>query len=306
MSVQKVQARIDNLTAEIERQKKVLDQLERSKKAAYRQLNAIRDPVARLPLEISSEIFLQCLSFSPKPPADPHAAPMFLLNICNAWTNIALSNPALWAAVYIRCPCDELLRIWLKRARGYPLSVAVEGEFKLDNEIAIVGEYSKQLKNLEIYATEPDLGPFITAGSFPRLETSEIGSLDPYDISYVSIAQIIDLLRLAPNLVELALHHVETLVDYDSEAGKAILPNIRSLKFGTTTNVLQSHDDFLEYISLPDLTTLFFSFNFISAPDFSLFLERSSPPLQTLGLGRGCQDLAFSELVPCLRIVPSL
>ncbi|KAJ7774949.1 hypothetical protein B0H16DRAFT_1408086, partial [Mycena metata] len=96
MSVKDIEARIDELSAEIERQKNILDQLERSRKVAYRQLNAIRDPVARLPLEISSEIFLQCLSLSPRPPADPRVAPMLLLNICNAWTNIALSNPALW------------------------------------------------------------------------------------------------------------------------------------------------------------------------------------------------------------------
>ncbi|KAJ7774955.1 hypothetical protein B0H16DRAFT_1263680, partial [Mycena metata] len=125
MSVQEVQARITNLTAEIERQRDILDQLERSRTVAYRQLNAIRDPVARLPLEISSEIFLQCLSLSPRPPADPRVAPMLLLNICNAWTNIALSNPALWAAVCMRYPCDELLQIWLQRARGYPLSVTL-------------------------------------------------------------------------------------------------------------------------------------------------------------------------------------
>ncbi|KAJ7366809.1 hypothetical protein DFH08DRAFT_663894, partial [Mycena albidolilacea] len=74
-----------------------------SESIAHRQLNAIRDPVERLPFDISSEIFLQCLPsskysestvFPPKP--RPLTAPMLLLNICNAWTGVALSTPALW------------------------------------------------------------------------------------------------------------------------------------------------------------------------------------------------------------------
>ncbi|KAJ7046940.1 hypothetical protein C8F04DRAFT_938210, partial [Mycena alexandri] len=91
-----------------ERQKEVLNLLnllERGKKAAQRQLNALRDPIARLPLEISSEIFLQCVPSYPQP--DVCAAPMLLLNICDAWTNIALSTPAIWAALVFDNPCGE-------------------------------------------------------------------------------------------------------------------------------------------------------------------------------------------------------
>ncbi|KAJ7876575.1 hypothetical protein B0H13DRAFT_2548593 [Mycena leptocephala] len=54
MSVTELQAHIAQLSADIE-------QLENRKSAAQRQLNAIRDPVSQLPLEISSEIFRQCL-----------------------------------------------------------------------------------------------------------------------------------------------------------------------------------------------------------------------------------------------------
>ncbi|KAJ7628084.1 hypothetical protein B0H17DRAFT_1285360, partial [Mycena rosella] len=97
MSVAELQARIDSLSADIDRHKKVLQDLERSKSATQRQLNAIRDPVARLPLEISSEIFIQCLSTRPRPGA--LHAPMILANICTIWTDIALSTPSLWAAI---------------------------------------------------------------------------------------------------------------------------------------------------------------------------------------------------------------
>ncbi|KAJ7046823.1 hypothetical protein C8F04DRAFT_987024, partial [Mycena alexandri] len=202
MSIKDIQARIDELSVEIERQKEVLNQLACSKAAAQRQLNALRDPIARLPLEISSEIFLQCL-LSGLPRPDPSTAPMLLLNICNAWTNIALSTPALWAAIYIEHPCHELLRIWLQRARSCALSVGV-GE--LENEVAVLGEYSKQLRHLEIFtqAREPHLDHVLALQPLPCLETLEIGCLaqrDFYEVSTrVSITEMIDLLRLAPNL----------------------------------------------------------------------------------------------------------
>ncbi|KAJ6523351.1 hypothetical protein B0H19DRAFT_866849, partial [Mycena capillaripes] len=64
-----------------------------------RQLNALRDPIARLPLEISSEIFLQCLSENPTP--DAEIAPTLLLNVCNSWSNIALSTPTLWNVIHV-------------------------------------------------------------------------------------------------------------------------------------------------------------------------------------------------------------
>ncbi|KAJ7453624.1 hypothetical protein B0H11DRAFT_1665734, partial [Mycena galericulata] len=98
MSVEELQARIAKISADIELQKAVLKNLERSKILFQRQLNSVRDPVARLPLEISSEIFIQCLPPLPVPGA--HRAPMLLLNVCNAWTGIALSTPALWASIH--------------------------------------------------------------------------------------------------------------------------------------------------------------------------------------------------------------
>ncbi|KAJ7604605.1 hypothetical protein B0H17DRAFT_1189718 [Mycena rosella] len=79
MSVAELQAQIDSLSANILRHKQALKDLECSKSAAQCQLNAIRDPVARLPLEISSEIFIQCLSTRPRPGS--RHAPMILANI---------------------------------------------------------------------------------------------------------------------------------------------------------------------------------------------------------------------------------
>ncbi|KAJ6510728.1 hypothetical protein C8R45DRAFT_892247 [Mycena sanguinolenta] len=102
MSAEALRARIVKLDSEIggKTDLKVLKQLRQDKSLAQRQLNAILDPVERLPLEISSEIFLETF---PTPEAR-YVAPMLLLRICSAWTTIALSTPALWASIYIVFP----------------------------------------------------------------------------------------------------------------------------------------------------------------------------------------------------------
>ncbi|KAJ7472176.1 hypothetical protein FB451DRAFT_1036811, partial [Mycena latifolia] len=102
MSVTALQARIDQLSADIVRQKELLKALEHNRSAAQRQLNALLDPVARLPLEISSEIFILCLPSRPVPGS--LKMPMLLLDICNTWTAIALSTPALWSAIHVDAP----------------------------------------------------------------------------------------------------------------------------------------------------------------------------------------------------------
>ncbi|KAJ7860529.1 hypothetical protein B0H13DRAFT_1639534, partial [Mycena leptocephala] len=128
--VEELRARIAKLSAEIDLQKEIVRKLERDKNLVQRQLNAVLDPVARLPLEISSEIFLQCLPALPAlPRPGAEGVPMVLLNICNAWTATALSIPTLWAAIHVAHPRAEgikkILPIWLHRAGNRSLSISV-------------------------------------------------------------------------------------------------------------------------------------------------------------------------------------
>ncbi|KAJ6510701.1 hypothetical protein C8R45DRAFT_813958, partial [Mycena sanguinolenta] len=98
MSVEELRARIVQLDNEVDLQKKLLKKLERDRSLAQGQLNTVLDPVARLPLEISSEVFLQ--SLTPSGCGAQHV-PTLLLNICNAWTDIAKAIPALWTEIDI-------------------------------------------------------------------------------------------------------------------------------------------------------------------------------------------------------------
>ncbi|KAJ7439112.1 hypothetical protein FB451DRAFT_979873, partial [Mycena latifolia] len=87
--------RLEELDSAIEAQKQVLATLEHTRTAVRRQLNGLCDPMTRLPIELSSEIFMRCLSTPIHNPRQS-SAPLLLLNICNSWTNIAVSTAALW------------------------------------------------------------------------------------------------------------------------------------------------------------------------------------------------------------------
>ncbi|KAJ7758803.1 hypothetical protein DFH07DRAFT_817993, partial [Mycena maculata] len=65
--------------------------------------------MARLPFEISSDIFMRCL------PPHPSFAPMLLLNICSSWSSIALATPSLWTIIHCESQSAkfaELLEAW--------------------------------------------------------------------------------------------------------------------------------------------------------------------------------------------------
>ncbi|KAJ7915576.1 hypothetical protein B0H13DRAFT_2658653 [Mycena leptocephala] len=312
MSVKEIQARIAKLSTDIDLQKEVLRQLEQSKSAAQRELNAIRDPVARLPLEISSEIFLLCLPHQPTPWA--HHAPMLLLNICNAWTDIALSTLALWVAIHIIFPHEEgfknLVTIWLQRARDRPLTISLRGEF--DQSVApFIWQYAQQLKHLEIFFDKPgvfdedsdeenevfDLLGGVSPGPFSVLETFVVRGEYP--------GKVLELLRLAPKLAECTFGWVHS-VDIERSDKMLILPTLRRVTFGKVAGCPSSDDGILLRLSLPALEMLSLPLHDISVDGLFSFLSRSSPALRELLIGNGCFTLDFSRLAECLRLIPTL
>ncbi|KAJ7689036.1 hypothetical protein B0H17DRAFT_1067551 [Mycena rosella] len=177
MCITDLEARIDAFSVEIERQKEVLTKLEHSRSLLQRQLNAVRDQVARLPSELSSDIFLQCLPSRSQPGA-PYP-PMILLNICNAWREIAIFTPALWASIHIDFPrakgFGKLLAIWLERAGKHPLSISLHRTFD-DDITTVVRRHTQQIKRLELYsAAQTCLDLPMNMGSIPSLETLKLG-----------------------------------------------------------------------------------------------------------------------------------
>ncbi|KAJ7133355.1 hypothetical protein C8R44DRAFT_899814 [Mycena epipterygia] len=129
MSVPELCAQLEELGSAIQTQKAVLEDLERSKVDVLRQLNHLRDPITRLPPEITSEIFLQCLPVHNEC-HHPSRAPLILLSICSSWTDRALSTGALWTELALKVPRNSTIQYpehvarSLARAHGQPLSVA--------------------------------------------------------------------------------------------------------------------------------------------------------------------------------------
>ncbi|KAJ7896348.1 hypothetical protein B0H14DRAFT_3425704 [Mycena olivaceomarginata] len=227
--------------------KTVLKKLERDRSLVQRELNAVVDPVSRLPLEISSEIFLLSLAadhmarekrldpilFSSFPKAGARRVPMLLMNVCNTWSAIALATPALWTAIRIDFPCasglSRLVPIWFRRAKNHPLSITLGGDLSyLGSRVTtVIWKYGERLKHLEIcekeihyegnYSDSDDaeidlFGDMtVTPGPLPLLETltirTEKGNRVPF-----SSDEILKLLRLAPNLVETNAAVVEQAV----------------------------------------------------------------------------------------------
>ncbi|KAJ7318033.1 hypothetical protein DFH08DRAFT_1036766 [Mycena albidolilacea] len=79
MSIQELHTRIAKLEAEIVLQRELLKNLERDKGLIQRQLNAALDPMERLPLEISSDIFLRSLDAFPESGAHHNRPPSISL-----------------------------------------------------------------------------------------------------------------------------------------------------------------------------------------------------------------------------------
>ncbi|KAJ7472192.1 hypothetical protein FB451DRAFT_315483 [Mycena latifolia] len=187
MSVAELQEHIAQLSADIVRHKEVLKSLERSKSAAQHQLNALRDPVAQLPFEISSEIFVQCLPSRPAP--DARHAPLLLMNICKAWTDIALSTPALWATIYADAPIfdlESILDAWLERAGSRALSISLP--LLVTRNIAeVVGSCAHRLQDLTLYHEHQLIALIAGEGPFPFLTTLTMVGLDEDEVSHSSI-----------------------------------------------------------------------------------------------------------------------
>ncbi|KAJ6525037.1 hypothetical protein DFH09DRAFT_1286223 [Mycena vulgaris] len=309
MSVKQLEAH----SADIDRQQ-ALRKLEHSQSAVRRRLNDARDPVAQLPFEISSDIFIRCLPPRPQPGA--HHAPMLLLNICNAWTEIAIATPALWVAIHVVFPrangFHELLGTWLKRARSHSLYISLHGDFD-DGVANVVQHHTEHLKNLEIFADSGNgLVLPIRIAPFPSLEAFTLGGLlfHEWGVASFTDSQIVEFLRQTPNLVEWTLDNV--CISEVSEAPLGlVLPSLRHLSFGTAEGGY-SDSSIIKYLSLPALETLSVSLVLLSTDisDLDLFLRRSSPPLRKLAVGVHARTAFMPQLqkqiVASLRLLLSL
>ncbi|KAJ6558239.1 hypothetical protein B0H19DRAFT_132857 [Mycena capillaripes] len=279
--------------------------------------------MARLPFEISSEIFLECLP--PLPELSAHNVPMLLLNVCTSWTDIAASIPDLWTNVNIIFSraegLKEGLQAWLQCAVDRLLSISLRGPTPFDEGIlCIIWRHGQQLKHLELCcetvedensdedaSDECKIQFFggLSPGPLPLLQTLTIrGSTKLHHWKGYFGPEILELMRLAPNLVECSFPGVLSVYDtYSEPDGTLVHPALRRLIFGEHGEHPDSNDEILNCLSLPALDSLSLSRRIVSGDDLFAFLKRSSPPLKELILGGGRDS---GQLHRCLSLVPSL
>ncbi|KAJ7641701.1 hypothetical protein FB45DRAFT_900822 [Roridomyces roridus] len=266
---------------------------------------AALDPIARLPLEISSQIFAHCVPLRPTPGAQH--VPMLFLQMCKAWTVIALSTPQLWSSVHVVFPRPKgfahLLEAWLDRA---PFVDEIGSVFR---------RYREQLETIEIYphtnvGEDVDIMKCMGADTwqpYPRLTRLTVGGM--IDGSRKFLARpILTMLRLSPALVECIFDYIPyMLVSGADLAHTIILPALRRLSFGSGSDIVDIHfsdDEILRGLSLPSLETLSTPLFGINPGHLVEFLERSTPPLTSLTIGNASDVTSYLRQLTALT--PSL
>ncbi|TFK53413.1 hypothetical protein OE88DRAFT_1655530 [Heliocybe sulcata] len=157
-------------------------------RAQMDECKGLLSPLRRLPLELLSHIFVDCL------PGNtfiiPHrlSAPLLLTQVCSTWRRTALSTSALWCSLKIEMgqrdeprthlTKAELMRTWLSRAGVRPLSLHyADNRDGVDivpdgpDMLHILREYLPQCRVLHFFALS---GETLGGVRFPYLERLDI------------------------------------------------------------------------------------------------------------------------------------
>ncbi|KAJ7649878.1 hypothetical protein FB45DRAFT_886262 [Roridomyces roridus] len=298
MSVLELEAGLESVCVEIEQQTdpKVLLKLQHEEILLGRQLNAECDPVTRLPPEITSEIFIQCIPVSRHPQREARCIPILLLNICHSWSAVAVSTAELWTDINISFPRPEgfitVLGAWLDRSRSHPLHVCLEGPTNVD-EVTLLWRHSERLTSFHFIIGDSTRQALFQLFAWSPRVFSMCGS--DVDCAWPAIRRF---LRATPNLVELDVGKM-SLVDVHGSSDLH-LPNLRRVSFYSPTHDLMRVSTQLEYLSVCTERT--------AIDDFRFFLEQS-PELKWLRIREsnwGSGELARMPWKHLMVLVPAL
>ncbi|KAK7000412.1 F-box domain-containing protein [Favolaschia claudopus] len=301
--VTELRQHINQLSSTIEAQRRLLMDLEEQQSEARQTLNSFLDPMARLPFEIQSQIFVGLITNSYDPIPDPEKVPLVLLGVCKLWRAVALSTPKLWAKIQMedlpRGPdYSELCRMWLERAGSLPLSLTVHGSLWLEEPVQnLMKQYARRLDALTLYlTTDRGVDTFtrqMRLGGFHSLKTATVTS--ECETYFRLVNDWVQLLRSSPVLVKYSLENIMYAVDEEHLLANPlpreplIHSSLQELRLGDTQGhglwrVRGSSARILNYLTLPALTTLHLSCYDITKDQFTSFLARSSAPLSSLSM----------------------
>ncbi|KAK7022439.1 hypothetical protein R3P38DRAFT_3195828 [Favolaschia claudopus] len=299
---------IDELVAAIESQKTVLQDLMSRHKEAQHRLNLFVDPMARLPLEIQSLVFLCVAPMESlqNPTPKPNTPPMVFLSVCRLWRDIALATPKLWCRNEMdslpRGPkYFELCGAWLSRARSLPLSVGLRGStMRLQQRPGLGDATSTSIGGLDSF-TEPH----------PVLE------LDPSsdDEVFFGPGEWLNMLEIAPNLASFSIQNTSCDLDMLDEVEaqgsvkRTTLSSLTDLRLGqprlkafSASGLGGESSIVLKFLTLPALQNL--SISCLDSADVLIhFLARSSAPLKSFDFAPGSSGWPVAQ---CLHLMPTI
>ncbi|KAJ7506604.1 hypothetical protein B0H11DRAFT_1971977 [Mycena galericulata] len=217
MTTAGLRMRLLELDAQILDQTQRLDDLKQNRIAVDRELLATATfPVLTLPVEITAEIFGQCLPTFDPTSEYPHeyysqqlgaifgpTAPVTLMGVCRRWRDIVLATPSLWSTLKIefdKIPAriaseprsiEGFIERWLDRAAQLPLSIIfIAGDddnrtpwnfksFTQGQMRDIIHRYSQRVRYLELGISDRDIRQLgLDSTEFPLLQSAMLGHLD--------------------------------------------------------------------------------------------------------------------------------
>ncbi|KAK7048955.1 hypothetical protein R3P38DRAFT_1882611, partial [Favolaschia claudopus] len=318
-----LRGRIDALSSAIEAQERMLQDNRSSD--AYRDLNFSVDPMARLPLELQSNIFLRCIPDSSpdnmKTKPDPNVPPMVFMAVSRMWRDIALATPRLWAALRMELlPRSEnfveLCRRWMKRAGCYPLTLAFHGDLIVDRHVSdLLDEFSMQLHHLSFHVAPTAVGedrdygapqvPLSLNVQFTCLESLTIHGEDKGSSDAL---EYVELIHAAPALLECDLRNMFFHSDDWPSMAHSSLQQLRlgcPWPWNAESCQAESSATILLHLTLSALRGLYVTEFDIKMQEFIAFLIRSSPPLDTLFISFP-RYMSAQVISDCFQHIPTL
>ncbi|KAK7048970.1 hypothetical protein R3P38DRAFT_3257526 [Favolaschia claudopus] len=310
-TIPELRSHIDDISSAIEAQELLLRGLYTQRSEAQQKLNFFFDPMARLPLELQSHIFLQ-VSVDGHSNPELNGLPMVLLTVSRMWRDIALSTPRLWCMLVMdylpRGPdYSQICDMWLSRARTLPLSLTLSGSPPLEQSVRdLVKRYRDQVASLtlELSPDEDDnllsLYLLFSLDEGLRLSSLKTLSIGARETAYFSgIAEWLDVFRAAPVLSSFTLYNISTHEIDDSQP--LYLASLEILHLGqpyTWTMLGESGSScaILQYLTLPALKTLSLSEYDIPDEEFVAFFSRSAPPLESLDVAISSREPVVSQV----------
>ncbi|KAG2141900.1 hypothetical protein DEU56DRAFT_270201 [Suillus clintonianus] len=178
------QQELDTVLHEISDLQTLMDRLVEKKVKIVESINLhkrLRSALWRLPAEVLSHIFVNCLPEDKYLLPALNLAPILLTRICRRWREVAVGTPSLWCRLRLEVESGDWQKrafcyeSWLKRTIECPLSLALRCDDDWTRVQRLVQPYTAQISSLSIDFWERDTpGVRVLAGCQALEELSVI------------------------------------------------------------------------------------------------------------------------------------